>query len=139
MVKFLEKYYKETDSDFMGALLGGLLFLPDGKPFDPAFWEDWKIAIQKVLHKQTSEKQINKILGVSVTESQAFKSMIQFFRDYYERGPDPDVMIFFDYLHILSDDKGSTNPTIREKWKQCANEALKEKPGIRDYRISCLG
>jgi len=138
MVKFLDEYYKETDSDFMGSLLGVLIFLPDGKPLDSAYWKDWSIAIQKILQKQPEKKQLDEILGVSLTESQAFKAMIQFFRDYYKRRPDPDVMIFFDYLHFLSNDKDSTSPTIKKKWDQCIDEALKESPGIREYRIACL-
>jgi len=37
MVKFLEEYYKKTSSDFMGGLLGGLLFTVDGGTADPAW------------------------------------------------------------------------------------------------------
>jgi len=140
MVKFLEKYYKETASDFMGGLLGALLFLPDGDTFDPAFWEDWGIAIKKILHEQNSEEEIDEILGISVTELQAFNAMVQFFRNYYEPDPDdPDAVMFFDYLHLLPDGNGSSNPTIRGKWKTCVDSAIKEKPGIRDYRIACMG
>ncbi len=138
MVNFLEIYYRETGSDFMGALLGTLLFLPDGKPVSHAFWEDWEIAIQKILKKQINGRQVDKILGVSIRELQAFDAMIQFFRDYYERDPDPDVIKFFGYLHLLPDNS-SSNHTIKEKWKQCVDEALKESPGIRKYRIICLG
>ena len=137
MVKFLEEYYKETASDFMVGTLSAFLFLPDGKPADPIFWIDWNRAIKKVLHKQNSKKQIDEILGISVTESQAFKAMEQLFRDYFEPDPtDPDAVMFFDYLHLLPDGN-STSPTIKEKWAQCVNEALKEKPGIRNYLILC--
>ncbi len=138
MVKFLEGYYKETTSDFMGGLLGSLLFLPDGDTFDPAFWIEWDDAIKKVLQEQNSEKHKDEFLGISVTESQAFKAMVQFFKDYYERGPESGVMIFFDYLRLLPDNS-SRNLTIRKQWKTCVDNALKEKPGIRDYRIGCMG
>ena len=139
MVKFLEIYYKETGSDFMGGLLSALLFLPDGKPLDSAYWEDWSIAIQKILQKQLEEKQLDEIWGVSLTESQVFKAMTQFFKDHYKQRPDPDVMIFFDYLHLSSNGKDGASPTIREKWGQCVDEVLKEKPGIREYQILCRG
>ncbi len=136
MVKFLEGYYKETGSDLMGWVLSSLSFTIDGGTADPAFWDEWGDAVKKVLQNQTNEKQqIDEILGVFLTESQAFKAMVQFFKDFYARGPEPDVKIFFDYLHILSDDKGSTNSTIREQWKRCVDSALKEKPGTRKYLI----
>jgi len=136
MVKFLEGYYKETASDFMGGLLGALLFLPDGDTADPAFWEDWGIAIKKILHEQNSEKHVDdEILGISVTESQAFKAIVQFFRHYYKPDPDdPEAIMFFDYLHLLPDDN-SSSLTIKEKWKTCVDDALKEKPGTREYLI----
>jgi len=140
MVKFLEEYYKETGSDFMGGVLGCLSFMPDGRVVDVAFWEDWGIAIKKVLHEQNSEKQIDEILGISITESQTFRVMVQLFRDYFKPDPDdPASVMFFDYLHLLADDKGSTNFTIKEQWKRCVDNVLKEKPGIRKYRIICLG
>jgi len=78
-------------------------------------------------------------LGIFVTELQAFNAMVKFLKDYYKRGPDPDIMIFFDYLYLLPDSNGSSNPTIREKWKACVDSALKEKPGIREYKILCMG
>ena len=136
MVKFLEEYYKKTSSDFMGGLLGGLLFTVDGGTADPAFWEDWGIAIKKILQKQNNQKHIDEILGMSVTKLQAFDAMAQFFRNYFEPNPDsPDAIMFFDYLHLLSDDNGSDSPTIRKKWKTRVDSALKKKPGTRKYLI----
>ena len=41
MVLFLETYYERTQSDEIGALLGSLQLLEDGKPADPAMWQDW--------------------------------------------------------------------------------------------------
>jgi len=108
MVKLAEGYYKETASDFMGGLLGSLLFLSDGVTADPAFWSEWDDAINKVLQNQNSEKYVDEVLGISVTESQAFKAMVQFFKDYYKRGPELGIVIFFDYLHLLSEEKPGT-------------------------------
>jgi len=140
MVKFLEGYYKKTSSDFMGGVLGCISFTVDGSIVDAAFWEDWGIAIKKVLHEQNSQKRIDEILGISVTESQAFKAMVQLFRNYFEPDPDdPDAIMFFDYLHLLPDGNGSGCLTIKEQWKRCVDSALKEKPGIRKYRILCRG
>jgi len=138
MVKFLEEYYKETASDFMGGLISSLFFLPDGGTADPAFWSEWDDAVKNILQEQNSEKYEDEFLGISVTELQAFRAMVQFFKDYYERGPEPGITIFFDYLHLLPDDN-SGSFTIKEKWKTCVDSSLKEKPGIRRYLILCRG
>jgi hypothetical protein len=51
MFRFLENYYELTKSDDIGDLLGGMnqeLFA-DGRPADPAMWEDWQTALREVL------------------------------------------------------------------------------------------
>lgn len=45
MFKFLDKYYQQTGSDDIGALLGSLQLLEDGKPVDSAMWGEWRRAI----------------------------------------------------------------------------------------------
>jgi len=132
MVKFLDKYYKKTASDFVDLIYTSLSFTADGGTADPAFWIEWDDAVKKILQKQTSEKHADEVLGISITESQAFKAMVQFFKDYYERGSEPGITMFFDYLYLLPDDS-SSNPTIRKQWKTCVDNALKEKPGAREY------
>jgi len=119
MVKFLDKYYKKTASDFVDLIYTSLSFTADGGTADPAFWIEWGDAVKKILQKQTNKKYVDEVLGISVTESQAFKAMVQFFKDYYKRGPELGIVIFFDYLHLLSE--------------TCVDSALKEKPGTREY------
>ncbi len=140
MIKFLDEYYEETSADFVDLIRGAMSFLSDGDTVHCTYWIDWGIAIKKVLQKQNSEKyENNEILGISVTESQAFEAMVQLFRNYFEPDPDdPDAIMFFDYLHVLPDGN-SDSPTIRKKWKTCVDSALKEKPGMRKYRIFCRG
>lgn len=41
MVRYLEKYYERTHTEDVGALPGDLQIDGEGKPFDPAAWEDW--------------------------------------------------------------------------------------------------
>ena len=36
----------------IGALLGSLQLLEDGKPADPAMWHDWLQCIEKILPRQ---------------------------------------------------------------------------------------
>lgn len=49
MVFFLEKYYQQTESDDVGALLGSLQLLEDGMTADPAMWHDWLGVINRTL------------------------------------------------------------------------------------------
>jgi len=132
MTKFLDEYYEVTAFDFMGGLISSFFFLPDGGTADPAFWIEWDDAVKKVLQEQTSEKYVDEVLGISVTELQAFKTMVQFFKDYYERGPESGITIFFNYLYLLPDNSSGSS-AIREKWKTCVDSAIKEKPGVREY------
>ncbi len=49
MIYFLDQYYQQTQADDLGALLGSLQLLSDGMPIDPALWDDWLMAVEKVL------------------------------------------------------------------------------------------
>lgn len=48
MIEFLDDYYEQTQSDGIGELLGSLQLLEDGKPADPAMWEDWLKSVEKI-------------------------------------------------------------------------------------------
>lgn len=50
---FLEKIYNRTYSDDIGALLGDMIILEDGKPADSAIWKDWIEAIKKAKDERT--------------------------------------------------------------------------------------
>lgn len=45
MMAFLEKYYLLTHADEIGGLLGSMQVMEDGKPADPAIWDDWLEAV----------------------------------------------------------------------------------------------
>lgn len=47
MLVFLESYFNRTKADEIAALLGSLNLAKDGKPMDPAMWEDWLEAVQR--------------------------------------------------------------------------------------------
>lgn len=51
---FLEGYFARTRSDDIGSLLGDLQTSEDGKPFDPAAWNDWLASVNQVLNNTTS-------------------------------------------------------------------------------------
>lgn len=48
MLAFLEKYYDMTHADEVGGLLGSMQLIEDGKPADPAIWDDWIEAVDLV-------------------------------------------------------------------------------------------
>jgi hypothetical protein len=47
MFNYLENLYFQTKSDDLGGFLGSMSLLPDGKPADPAIWEDWLKSVSK--------------------------------------------------------------------------------------------
>jgi hypothetical protein len=49
MYSFLEGHYERSRADDVGALLGSMSLLPDGRPADPAFVEDWRLAVEAAL------------------------------------------------------------------------------------------
>lgn len=48
MFVFLERYYELTQTDDVGALLGSMRLLEDGRPVDAAMWEEWQACIRDV-------------------------------------------------------------------------------------------
>ncbi|SDG41812.1 MULTISPECIES: hypothetical protein [unclassified Duganella] len=58
MFKFLDKYYQQTGADDVGALLGSLQLLEDGKPADSAMWDEWRNAVREALADVTPVVQV---------------------------------------------------------------------------------
>lgn len=48
MLHFLELYYNSTHDNGIGALLGGMAILEDGKPADPALWAEWLKVVSRI-------------------------------------------------------------------------------------------
>ena len=48
MYQYLENLYELTNSDDLAGFLGGMTLLDDGVPADPAVWQDWIDAINKI-------------------------------------------------------------------------------------------
>jgi hypothetical protein len=51
MIKFLSHYYKLTNSDDVGSLLGSMDLMADGRPADVAMWQEWMDCVTSVLEK----------------------------------------------------------------------------------------
>jgi hypothetical protein len=49
MLLYLEDYYERGKSEEVAMMLAGMLFLADNNTADPAAWEDWMNAVQRVL------------------------------------------------------------------------------------------
>ena len=48
MISFLEAYQDRGPSEEIAILLGGLDLNREGLPMDPAYWDDWMTAIERV-------------------------------------------------------------------------------------------
>lgn len=47
MYCFLKQYYEATNIGEIGSLLGSLSLMTDGKPLDPAMWDEWLDCVKK--------------------------------------------------------------------------------------------
>ena len=56
MFYYLECLYSMTDSDDLGGFLGGMSLLEDKRTADPAVWEDWISAVNKVKQERNFEE-----------------------------------------------------------------------------------
>ena len=70
MFGILSNFYAETHDNELGGVLGGFDTSFSGKPFEPAAWQDWIKAVQKI----TSSEQI--------TEEEARQAMLVLMKDY---------------------------------------------------------
>ncbi len=48
MIMFLENLYELTKSDDIGSILGSMQLMADGGTMDPAYWNDWIKAVNKI-------------------------------------------------------------------------------------------
>ena len=58
MLAFLEQYFKQIQSDDIGALLGSMSFLDDGSTADAAMWHEWQHAVELILSQDFDGKMI---------------------------------------------------------------------------------
>jgi len=49
MFRFLEAYFERTKADEVAVLLGSMNLADDGKPMDPAMWQDWLVAVREAI------------------------------------------------------------------------------------------
>ena len=52
MFGFLEAYFERTKADELAVLLGSMNLADDGKPMDPAMWQDWLMAVQRAISSE---------------------------------------------------------------------------------------
>lgn len=57
MISFLDQIYDRTKSDDLGAILGSMAILEDGKPADPAFSDDWEEAVESVMSQGSKDSE----------------------------------------------------------------------------------
>lgn len=105
---FLENYYKKTNSDDVGALLGAMQFFPDGGTYDPAIWNDW------IDYIGTSQ---------SVTPLEAYIAMLKFLEFYLGNSDSHGLQAFISELQLSNENK-INNSTVWNDWLLCIEDAL---------------
>lgn len=114
LIRFLEIYYEQIDSDDLGSLLGEMDFLSDGSTADPAAWEEWTDSINIVKPKEET-----------LTRIEAFNAMRKFLETYYKQTSSSDVGSILNDSKILPN--GNTvNPVIWNNWTKSVDIVLKE-------------
>jgi hypothetical protein len=106
---FLEDYYKKTNSDDLGSLLGLMEIDADGTTMDPAIMGDWEDSVEKALNKKDVTE---------ITSDEAYQAMLCFLDIYIKFTASKDVS---DILHELKLDKNNHNiePMIQKNWYKC--------------------
>ena len=117
MYKLLDSYYKKTNSDYFGGLLGDMSFSVDGRTADSAIWEDWTDSIGD---KST------------LTKQEAFDGMIRFLEIYSDLTSSVDAKSLIDEMRLAKDCNDVHIPIVRE-WNLYLKEALREPEGSRQY------
>ncbi len=102
MENFLEKFYIDNTQDDLGLLLGGIsitTFLGGGTA-DPAAWEDWLEAIEKLQNGKTV------IESGAISEREAFDAMIIFVQEFGKRISSEEMRLLLKEILV----PGTTEP-----------------------------
>lgn len=88
MDEFLDDYYKETSSDDLGSLLGGMLMTDEEETMDPAAWQDWNKSTKKISNSS------------NLSNEEVYKAMYDYMNDYRLRIRSEEISEFLRYLDI---------------------------------------
>lgn len=114
MIKLLDIYYEQTQSDDLGSLLSAMHFLIDGSTADSALWEDWLDSIQAVTTKEEN-----------LTKLQAYKAMIKFLEIYYSFTKSEDTKSLLNKMELIPTEN-SADPVLWANWVECIDATLEE-------------
>lgn len=115
MIRFLEIYYEQTNSDDFGSLLGEMDFLQDGSTADPASWFNWIKSVQTIQNREEE----------NLTILQSFKAMRRFLEIYHEQTSSLDTLSLLKDSQILQDESVADN-TKWINWNKCVDAVLVE-------------
>ena len=114
MFVFLDEIYKQTKSEDMGCLLGGMEFLAsDNLPAVPECWEIWLECVEK--NKKDSQ----------LTPEEAYKAMISFLYENYKQTQSKDINNLLHKMKLISDDNLPSDSTFRKTWLECVKKVKK--------------
>jgi sulfur relay (sulfurtransferase) DsrC/TusE family protein len=118
--RFLDMYYWHMlPADNVAGLLGEMAFLKDGNTADPAIWDNWVLAIEKISHERNV-----------LSSEQAFEVLIKFLEEYNkEISFADDVRILLQYLIKMQND---LEYTAWRYWRKYIKQVLNEQDS-REY------
>lgn len=118
---YIERYYAIADSDDAAILAGNMMLMENGKPFDPAIYEDWLSAflVIKPLENLQDENPM-------LTIDEAYSLMIKFLEIYCSMGADDSFIGFVKSLKTRT----STVLTFQD-WINSVQEITSHAPRIR--------
>jgi hypothetical protein len=117
-VKLFRIYYRLTDSDDLGGILGGMSFLQNNKTADSAMWEIWGECLEKIFpHKKIQNFKF-------LTRLEAFIAMGYFLEEYYGKVDVENITIFLENNAQLALDKKCIDKVLWQNWLSCVHEVL---------------
>lgn len=89
MLCYLNSYYWKNKLDELGGLLGSMSLLSDNTPADPAFEEDWKIAVSQIAGQKDTD---------ILSSDNIYQAMIAFLHNWADLGTDGTIYELCSYL-----------------------------------------
>lgn len=115
MFFYLDAIYNRTKSDDLGMILSEMIMLADGKPADPAVWNDWLKSISK-------DNPQNETSMKTLTIKQAFAAMRYYVAHLFNFSFSKDIQNIFKDLYSL-DDGMPLNETVKKNYLAAVHKA----------------
>lgn len=118
MLCYLDSYYWKNELDELGGLLSSMSLLSDNTPADPAFEEDWKIAVSQITDQKDTDV---------LSSDNVYQAMIAFLHNWADQGTDGTIYELCSYLE-------KSNPQ-NDDWRKAVDTVI---AGIYDPYLNII-